>query len=405
MSRVTAWAVYANIFLVMLGLGVIAPNLTDIRRDFDVSYAEISWGVSAFALARLVMNLPAGYAAGRLPRIPLLMAGTACVLVGSVIAAMSNGLPMFLAARAMSGLGSSIATTVGLTIVLDTAAPDRRGKASGLFHSAIGGGAFFGPGFGGLLAVLGGWRLALWGAGGAALLSLVFLAVVVRGSRRAAVEAPATVATSAPEPARMSIATMLKIASAAYMAAFAIFFIRGSVQQTLVPLMGREEIGLSAAVLSTLLMASAGFTSLVGPFAGSLSDRYGAPRLLMPGMALLCLGTLAVTLSTTPAFFIAGLAICSLAGTVNSIPSSVIVDTVGASQRSMAIGVYRMVGDVALTASPFLCGWLTDVQGFRAAGLLSAGVAAVALGYSAVRSRQARVAARYQMAAGPSTGG
>ncbi len=403
MSRLTAWAVYANIFLVMLGLGVIAPNLTDIRRDFDVSYAEISWGVSAFALARLVMNLPAGYAAGRLPRIPLLLAGTACVLVGSVVAAMSDGLPMFLAARAASGLGSSICTTVGLTIVLDTAAPDRRGKASGLFHSAIGGGAFFGPGFGGLLAVAGDWRLALFGAAGAAAISLVMLLIVIRGSQyKAAAKAPAPVATS-PEPARASIGGMLALASAAYVAAFAIFFIRGSVQQTLVPLMGREEIGLSAPVLSTLLMASAGFTSLVGPYVGGLSDRYGASRLLVPGMAMLCLGTLVLTLSSTPALFIVGMAVCSIAGAVNSIPSSVIVDSVGASQRSLAIGVYRMVGDSALTASPFLCGWLTDVSGFRAAGMLSAAVAAGALLYGALRSRQAMRAARYSVAAGTSS--
>jgi hypothetical protein len=37
MNRLTAWAVYTNIFLVMLGLGVIAPNLTDIRKSFGVS--------------------------------------------------------------------------------------------------------------------------------------------------------------------------------------------------------------------------------------------------------------------------------------------------------------------------------------------------------------------------------
>ncbi len=123
LAKLAPLVVYSNIFLVMLGLGAIGPNLTDIRRDFDVSYGAISWGVSAFAFARLFTNLPAGVAAGRLPRVPLLMAGTLCVAAGGLAAAASNGLELFLVARALQGVGSSISTTVGLTIVLDGAAP------------------------------------------------------------------------------------------------------------------------------------------------------------------------------------------------------------------------------------------------------------------------------------------
>ncbi len=392
MNRLTAWAVYTNIFMVMLGLGVVAPNLTDIRKSFGVSYAEISWGVSAFALARLVMNLPAGYAAGRLPRLPLLLGGTAAVAAGSLVAAMSGSLPTFLLARALSGLGSSICTTVGLTIVLDTAEPERRGRASGMFHSAIGGGAFFGPGFGGLLAVLGGWRWALLGAAAASLVSLVFLAVVVRGGRSAiaarADRATSTVTTDA------SIRALLMAGFVAYIAAFAIFFARGAVQQTLIPLMGRDVVGLSAGALSALLMASAGFTSLVGPFAGSLSDRYGRARLLLPGLALLGAGIVLVTLSSSVVIFVAGFAVISLAGTVNSIPSSVIVDSVSSGQRSLAIGIYRVVGDAGLTAAPTLSGWLTDAHGFQAAGLFSATVVAAALLIAVGASRQGQAARR-----------
>ncbi len=386
MNRLTAWAVYTNIFMVMLGLGVVAPNLTDIRRTFGVSYAEISWGVSAFALARLVMNLPAGYAAGRFPRLPLLICGTVAVASGSLVAAMSGSLPTFLVARALSGLGSSVCTTVGLTIVLDTAEPERRGRASGMFHSAIGGGAFFGPGFGGLLAVLGGWRWALFGAAAASVVSLLFLAAVVRGGRSAI--ATRHEPAKAGETVNASIPALLIAGFVAYVAAFAIFFARGAVQQTLIPLMGRDVVGLSAGALSALLMASAGFTSLAGPFAGSLSDRYGRARLLLPGLALLAGGIVLVTLTANVALFIAGFAVISLAGTVNSIPSSVIVDSVSSGQRSLAIGIYRVVGDAGLTAAPILSGWLTDAHGFRAAGLFAASIVGAALVVATFASRQ-----------------
>jgi predicted MFS family arabinose efflux permease len=381
LAKLAPLVVYSNIFLVMLGLGAIGPNLTDIRRDFDVSYGAISWGVSAFAFARLFTNLPAGVAAGRLPRVPLLMAGTLCVAAGGLTAAASNGLELFLVARALQGVGSSISTTVGLTIVLDGAAPERRGRASGTFHSALGGGALFGPGFGALLAEFGGWRAALVGTAVAASLSFALLALVLRH----VTTAPAAVQRS-PELAgaggvrRPSLRTLVVgTGLVAYAAAFAIFFVRGGIQQTLVPLMGREAIGLSVASLSLLLMASAALSTLLGPSVGGLSDRFGRERVLLPGLVLLAASTSLLTMANSAPLFITGVLLTSLAGTTFSIPSSMIVDAVDSSQRSAAIGVYRVVGDAAFTLAPFVSGFLVDGYGFAAAGCASTAVVVAAL--------------------------
>lgn len=380
-ARLAPLIVYSNIFLVMLGLGVIGPNLTDIRREFDVSYGTISWGVSAFAFARLFTNLPAGIAAGRFPRLPLLMAGTLCVAAGGVIAALSTSVELFIVARAAQGIGSSISTTVGLTIVLDGADPTRRGRASGTFHSALGGGALFGPGFGALLSTMGGWRLALGGTAGAALVSFALIGMVLWKARSAPGLAP--VADDEDEATAMPhlspLALIFGAAFVGYLAAFAIFFVRGGVQQTVVPLMGRDEIGLSVVALSLLLMSSAAIGSALGPFVGGLSDRVGRSRVLLPGLAALALGVGVISLSTNAPMFIAGVLLISVAGTSFSIPSSMIVDAVGSAQRSSAIGVYRVVGDSAFTLAPFVSGVLVDKQGFAAAGLGSAAVVVVAL--------------------------
>ncbi|MCC7365101.1 MAG: MFS transporter [Dehalococcoidia bacterium] len=392
-ARFAPFAVYANIFLVMLGLGVIAPNLNDIRRDFGVSYGAISWGVSAFAFARLVTNLPAGIAAGKLPRLPLLMVGTLCVAAGSIVAAFSTSLPLFLVARAASGVGSSISTTVGLTIVLDAADPNRRGKASGSFHSALGGGALFGPGIGAILASIGGWRLALGGAAAGALLSFLLLLVVVRAAKKARA-APVAAPPVADAPRLSPLALIFGAAFTAYIAAFAIFFVRGGVQQTVTPLMGRDEIGLSAMTLSVLLMANAGLSSLLGPYVGGLSDRFGRANVLVPGLAALAAGCVVIGLASSVPVFVAGMFITSIAGTTFSIPSSMIVDQVGAAQRSSAIGLYRVVGDAAFTVAPFASGFLMDQSGFFAAAAASSGmvVAALLAGQLQARRRMARQA-------------
>lgn len=394
-GKLAPLAVYSNIFLVMLGLGVIGPNLTDIRRDFDVSYGAISWGVSAFAFARFVTNLPAGIAAGRLPRVPLLMAGTFCVAAGGAAAALSNGLELFLVSRALQGVGSSISTTVGLTMVLDSAAPDRRGRASGTFHSALGGGALFGPGFGALLAEFGGWRAALGGTAVAATVSFALLALVLRYPAASPVAAPGSPEQAETVAARRPsiLALVFGAGLAAYAAAFAIFFVRGGVQQTVVPLMGREEMGLSVASLSVLLMVSAALSTVLGPFVGGLSDRFGRERVLLPGLVLLGASTMLLTMANSTPLFVSGVLLTSLAGTTFSIPSSMIVDAVGASQRAAAIGVYRVVGDAAFTVAPFASGFLVDGYGFAAAGAASTAVivAALAVGRAAASSQNRAV--------------
>ena len=394
-GKLAPLAVYSNIFLVMLGLGVIGPNLTDIRRDFDVSYGAISWGVSAFAFARFVTNLPAGIAAGRLPRVPLLMAGTFCVAAGGAAAALSNGLELFLVSRALQGVGSSISTTVGLTMVLDSAAPDRRGRARGTVHSAPGGGAVFGPGFGALLAEFGGWRAALGGTAVAATVSFALLALVLRYPAASPVAAPGSPEKAETVAARRPsiLALVFGAGLAAYAAAFAIFFVRGGVQQTVVPLMGREEMGLSVASLSVLLMVSAALSTVLGPFVGGLSDRLGRERVLLPGLVLLGASTMLLTMANSTPLFVSGVLLTSLAGTTFSIPSSMIVDAVGASQRAAAIGVYRVVGDAAFTVAPFASGFLVDGYGFAAAGAASTAVivAALAVGRAAASSQDRAV--------------
>lgn len=395
--RLTGIAVYSNIFLVMLGLGVVAPNLSDIRESFGVSYGAISWGVSAFAFARLVTNLPAGMAASRLPRVPLLIAGTIAVAAGSLAAALSPNLATFLVARAVSGVGSSISTTVGLTIVLDRATPSTRGRASGTFHSAIGGGAFFGPGFGGLLALSGGWRVALAGSAAAALVSAGLLAALLwlnaegQEAEGRADRAPVT------GRAGLGLTALLASASGAYIAAFAIFFDRGAVQQTIVPLMGRDQFGLSAFALAVALMASAGFTSIAGPFVGALSDRHGRAPVLLPGLALLGVGVALLAVAPGAPAFLLALGIVSVAGTVNSVPSSIIVDSVDAERRGLAIGVYRVVGDLALTAAPIVTGAVANAAGFRvaAASTLPVIVLAVLLAWPAMRQRESAQATVY----------
>ena len=259
-------------------------------------------------------------------------------------------------------------------MILDAAAPDHRGRASARYHSALGAGAFVGPGFGGLLATLGDWRLALAGAGIAAFVSSVTLLVVYRSRALEPVAMDVPLRSPIEETRFGWIRPVLLAATPAYLAAFAIFFTRGAAAFTLIPLAGRDEAHLSAAALSLVLMASAGFTTLIGPWVGSLSDRLGRERLLVPGLLVMAAGTLCSVAAHGPLLFMGGVAITAVAGATFSLPSSMIVDRVPPHLRGRAIGLYRFVGDAALSLGPLAAGLTVDAGGFVPAGLVVAGV-------------------------------
>lgn len=373
LARFATAAVYANVFLLWLGLGILYPILPDVQKDFDVSYGAISWAISAFAIARLMTNLPAGLAGARYPRVFLLLLGSACAAAGNLIAAISPNLLLFLVGRVATGVGCGMCATIGLTLVLDTALDDRRGRSSGIYHGALGSGSFIGPGVGGLIASLAGWRGALLAAAFAATLSFVLLALTSLRNRQPAnrqdskqLPTPTNEVPLSPPRARYGV--YLNAAMAAYVAAFVIFFVRGSVQQTLVPLIGRDVVGLSTVSISLLLMAASGTSSFLSPVMGAISDRFGRKRILGPAVALLGLGAAGATLSGHPLPFVLGVIVLGFAGTANSLPSSMIADAVGRSHRAHAIGLYRVVGDLGLAIAPVLVGWIADAHGFPTAG-------------------------------------
>ena len=77
--------------LVMAGQGVVSPVLPLFAKEFGVSTATIGLTLSAFALARLILNVPLGVLSDRVGRKPLLIAGplvTAVGMVGSGLAAL-----------------------------------------------------------------------------------------------------------------------------------------------------------------------------------------------------------------------------------------------------------------------------------------------------------------------------
>ena len=85
----------------------VAPALPAFATEFGASFSEVGACLSAFALARLVLNVPSGTFADKKGRRPLLIYGPLITAVGMFGSALASSLPELLAYRFVAGAGSA----------------------------------------------------------------------------------------------------------------------------------------------------------------------------------------------------------------------------------------------------------------------------------------------------------
>ena len=146
---------FSALFLAMLGVGIIIPNIAYHAVDLGASPLQISLLFTVYSLMQFVFAPIWGHLSDRFGRKPILLIG----LLGSGIALIGFGLAdhlwLLFLARALAGLMSSAVLPTAMAYVADVTDESSRGKGMGLMGAALGLGFIFGPGIGGLLARFG----------------------------------------------------------------------------------------------------------------------------------------------------------------------------------------------------------------------------------------------------------
>jgi len=368
--------------------GAVVPVLPAYATDFGASGTQLGLVVAAFGLGRLVINVPAGLLSGRVdPRIPLLIA-VACVVALQALTATAASLETLLWLRLGTGLAGGAAITFGMVLIAEVAVPEERGRAMSLLQGMQLAGGVAGPAVGGVSAELLGTRAPFLISGAFALLVLVFGARrLLRSPLRSPEEARVEGDLSTTGPVRR----MLKDRSfwAICAVGFAVFFHRFGGTQSLIPVIAYTIAGLSVGELGLLMALVTVVNVLSLPLAGSLSDRVGRKRVIVPGLVLVAVAMPAYVLSETSAWFVVATLVTGVAmGFSGPAPAAYVTDVAPADGRGPAIGIFRTSGDLAAVVGPIALGWLTDVTDYRVAVLaLAAVMLVVAIGF-AVTARE-----------------
>ncbi len=376
-------AVLAAAFLFNLGQGVLRPSLPlYLQRSFAASYSMVTLIPVVFGAGKWIVSLPTGYLLDRLGR-SLMIWGLLLIAFIDVASVLTPTYGVFLGLRALSGVGWAMFATVATTSVVNLPAAQRRGRAVSVLLMSETSGLLLG-------SAGGGWLYQ--GAGVAS--PFVFeaacmLVAAVTVGRWASLAAHQSRAPRKSRDQRL-LGAVLRTPGVLLMGLTnaALIAIQTGVLVFLFPLylvdrggVGPETVGflVSLNVLGRLLALWLG---------GSVSDRWGRMRVLIPGLLSYAALLGSLTFLRHPgALGLWSLAIGAAAGFVAALPTALIGDQVPPPLLGVAIGWLRMMTDSGQILGPLVMGALADAVDLSTPFLFGAAL----LIATAWQCRQARV--------------
>ncbi|MFE2427200.1 MFS transporter [Streptomyces sp. NPDC059373] len=173
-AKLVLFVLCAAQFMVALDFSILNVALPVLGKDLGMSQANLQWAVTAFALPSGGFLLLFGRIADLYGRRRLFLSGLALFAVASVLATLAWSPAVFLAARAVQGLGAAVIVPTGMSL-LTTTFPEgpQRERALGISGTLLSLGFTIGVVLGGAMTDAFGWRstMALLGIAGAVVLA------------------------------------------------------------------------------------------------------------------------------------------------------------------------------------------------------------------------------------------
>ncbi|MCP4600624.1 MAG: MFS transporter [Proteobacteria bacterium] len=273
------WLIAATSTVLMSGFGMIVPLIPVYGKQLGATAGELGFLMAGLFAGRLAAQIPAGIAADRLGRRPVLLGA----LIGYTLTCIGYALassPLYLIAfRMLQGLSAGFFSVAARSLMSDLTGPRMRGTAQGIYSSSVNLGFVLGPVVGSLSAVHFSISTPFWAS---AVLSGAALVVLSLISYPKPTYTPVIVS-----PRPRVVATFMRDSRVRLLAGTNLLFMAGlSVIMTLFPVAGEAEIRGGLTFVGSAFTAAGISGLLFGPLAGRLSDRHGRPPLMMVGVLL-----------------------------------------------------------------------------------------------------------------------
>ncbi|MCG7410827.1 MFS transporter [Paenibacillus sp. ACRRX] len=162
-----------NIFIVMVGVGLITPILPELIIEFGANGQSMGLLVAAYGITQFLLSPRTGQLSDRYGRKPFIIAGVIVFAVAKFIFAIGDMLWMLYASRLLEGVAAALMVPPMMAYVADITTTEDRAKGNSMLSAAMSFGFVIGPGLGGFLAGYG-TRVPLYVATGAAVAAVIF---------------------------------------------------------------------------------------------------------------------------------------------------------------------------------------------------------------------------------------
>ncbi|MCS5714272.1 MFS transporter [Herbiconiux sp. CPCC 205716] len=371
--------------------GVIVPALPLLVERFGIGTGSIGLLLAAFAIGRVIANVPAGLALRRVPPRRFLQIVSVLLAVVTAVTGLLPSEPLLLAARLVAGVLGGAAVTIGFSVLVAGAPADRRGRTMSTATVVMMSGSAVGALVGGVavtvLGVAGAFAVAVVPLVACLLVDLVRPAAGYWAAFSPSAEAGATKAGAAtdarsapsgtprPRPAGTGglVVGLIAISFATYLARFA-------GEQGLIPVLAYDSGGLTPLTLGVAMAVGTVVSIAALPLVGHVVDRGARLAVLLPSALVGAGALLLFPIATEPLAFGAAIVVyyvsTSIAGVVPNVLTSERFEPAAAGA---VVGFTRTAGDIGSAVGPLAVFALADAAGAEAAVAVIAAVLVVAL--------------------------
>jgi multidrug resistance protein len=169
---------FAALFIIMVGFGIIIPVLPFYARDLGASAFDMGLLMTTFSLMQFVCTPFWGSLCDRVGRKPVLLVALFGDVISFVLTGLAGALWVLFLARFLGGLLSSGGIPASMAYIADVTSEKERGSAMGMMGAAMGLGMIVGPAIGGIMTHIS-LAAPFFAAAGTCALTMLFIAILL----------------------------------------------------------------------------------------------------------------------------------------------------------------------------------------------------------------------------------
>jgi len=351
----------AGSLFLFTGFYLLLPTLPLFIKDLGGLDAQVGLAAGVFTFAAVVARPLAGGLLDRYGRRPFLLAGLALFALSMYAYGWVTAVGTLMVVRLLHGIGWGLATTAAAASVADIVPPARRGEGMGWYGLAM------------TLAMAVGPSLGMWTLEGYSFRGVFLLAVGLALVAIVAMSIPRIPFEPSQERTRIELydPAVLPVAGAVAFLAFAY----GAIT-TFLPLFA-VSIDVNPGVFFLVYAAA---LTVARPIAGTMSDRYGEARVIVPATALTIVALIALGAATGLAGVVAAAVLYGIGfGSAQPALQAALLSLVPKDRFGVANASFFTAFDLGIALGATLLGWVAEWLGYWALFITAAGSVAISL--------------------------